>query len=376
VLAALTAALLPGAGAGAQRAAAESDVTVVDVDVTPSADDLADGFSVLTVDLSLTSSAPLPDTLAEGVVGESFVVRAQPASGSRTWVGPGEAVPDHLGWTDLQRVAGTSTAGTWRATVEVSPAWSGTWLVTDVADVGTPTVGDSIDVSDRGLLLDLGAVAPGWKAVPAPAPVKVVTGTEPWVPRARVTDRATGAGIAAAWLDYNFYAEPTLSPAPRMPAAARLPRADGSGYLALSPRPVVFQDGEQSRNVIHVYAGRGSRGYSWEAGTVLWPQVKWQANQRFSTSGRTVTASGNAWPAPAVYPAANPTVRLQQLVGRTWRTVASATVRSNGRYTIVWTAPTAGQQVVRVYKPGGATPGPVHLTSTGSTLAAATVTTS
>lgn len=365
-------ALVPGGG-GVQ--AVESDVTVVDVVVTPAADDLADGFATLTVDLTLRSTTPLPDSLSEGVMGESSVVRAEPVGGALPWLGAGESGPNGLGWTYLERVAGTPTDGTWQATTDLSPIWSGSWLVTAVADVGTPAPGDHVDVSDRGVTIDLGDGTPAWKVLPAPSPVRVVTGDETWVARARVTDRTTGAGVSSSWLGYDFYGEPLNQPRPRVPAGSRLRRADAQGYLSLAPTPVVFDDGEDSRDVIHVYGGRGGRGYSWEAATVLWPQVKWQANQRFSTSGRAVAVSGNAWPAPAVYRAVNPTVHLQRLVGRTWRTVASGQVRDNGRYSIAWTAPGAGPQVLRVYKPGGATAGPLYRTSVGSTLAAVTVTT-
>ena len=84
-----------------------------------------------------------------------------------------------------------------------------------------------------------------------------------------------------------------------------------------------------------------------------------------------MTAAGNAWPAPSVYPAVNSTVHLQVLTDGRWTTVTSARVRDNGRYTLTWTSPRAGAQHVRVYKPGGALPCRV---SVGSVLSAVGVT--
>lgn len=346
--------------------AADPVVTVVGVTVTPASDDLVDGFATLVVDVALESTEPLADVLGPAAV------RARPVVDPPAWSTFVEFAPGPISWERVTRVSGTARDGVWRATTEVSPFFSGDWRVTEVADFSTSDPYDSVDVSGFGASTALGTGAPPWRARPAPVPVRVVSGSESWTPRARVTDRVTGAGVPAPFDDYNFYAEPHGAPWVRLPAGWLRGRADSEGYLALSPRPVVFEDGERSRNVVHVYAGRGTRGLSWEAGTVLWPQVKWQANQRFSVSGRTVTASGNAWPAPAVYPAANPGIHLQQLVGRTWRTVATAQVRPNGRYTITWSAPAAGPQVVRVYKPGGATD---RQTSVGTVLGFVTVTT-
>lgn len=373
VVVALGLALLPGAGAAT---AADGTMTVVDVVVTPSADGLEDGFATLTVDVTLESTVPLDDVLA-WEMDDRFAVMAEPVTSSRSWVRDGEVVPDVVLWESVTRVSGTPQDGVWRGTTMVSDIHSGSWVVTRVRDYGTSAFFDLVDVSGLGAGVDLGPDGgPPWTVLPAPAAaVKVVTGAETWVPRARVTDRATGAGVAAAWLDYPFYAEPVISPAVRLPVGAVLPRADAQGYLGLTGRPVTSTDGEDSRSAIHVYGGRGSRGYSWEAATVLWPHVKWQANERFAVSGGTVTASGNAWPAPAVYPAVNPAIHLQQLVGRTWRTVATARVRDSGRYTIVWPAPTPGVQWVRVYKPGGVSTAGPYRTSAGTVLAAVSVVT-
>lgn len=358
-------ALVPGGG---PAMGAVGDMTVVEVSITPPADDVADGFATVEVEVALRSTTPLPDELS-GSMNDEYAVLAEQLA-------PVPAVrPASVTWKTITRVSGTSTDGVWRGQTEVSPIFAGSWTVTRVRDYGTSDEFDWVDTTDLGAGVDLGrGGVPPWQVAPAPlAPVRVVTGLERWTPRARVTERATGAGIAAFWLDYNFYAEPTGAPAVRLPSVPQ-DRADAQGYLTLSPVPVAEPGADYSRHAIHAYGGRGSRGASWEAATALWPQVKWQANQRFAVAGRTVAASGNAWPAPAVYDVPSRTIHLQQLVGRTWRTVATGAVRDNGRYTLTWTAPTAGAQVLRVYKPGGgAEPG--SQTSVGTALGSVTVTT-
>lgn len=352
---------------------AAPDVEVVDVALTGSGD-VSSGFATLRIDVALRSTAGLPDVLLGGSEGgHTDMVDAARVDGTPAWVEPGETLPAWIGWLELTRVSGTAHDGVWRGTTTVSRIHGSTWLVTQLYD-GSPDGWTDLTDLDLTFTVHDGAPPP-WAAVPAPAgPVHVVSGAESWTPRARLTSRASGAGIAGFWLPYNFYAEPTARPAVRLPADATLARADAQGYLTLPARRVVSADGEPNREVIHAYAKRGTRGYSWEAATTLWPTVKWQASQEISASGRTVVAIGKAWPAPSIYAAVNRNVHLQQLVGRTWRTVATARVRDNGRYTVEWSAPTAGNQVMRVYKPGGSELGGVRR-SVGTTLAAVTVTT-
>lgn len=352
-------------------ALAAPDVEVVDVALTGSGD-VSSGFATLRIDVALRSTAGLPDVLLGGTEGgHTDMVDAARVDGTPAWIEPGETLPAWIGWRELARVSGTAHDGVWRGTTTVSRIHGGTWLVTQLYD-GSPD--GWTDLTDLGLTFTVhDGAPPAWAAVPAPSgPVHVVSGAESWTPRARLTGRSSGAGIAGFWLTYNFYAEPTGRPAVRLPADATLARADARGHLTLPARRVVSADGEPNREVIHAYAKRGTRGYSWEAATALWPTVKWQASQEISASGRTVVAVGKAWPAPSIYAAVNRNVHLQQLVGRTWRTVATGRVRDNGRYTVEWSAPTTGNQVMRVYKPGGSELGGVRR-SVGTTLVHVTV---
>ncbi len=328
-------------------------LTVVDVTVTPVTDDLADGLGSLRVDVALASASGIPEVLTGGVSGTEPAAVAVPTTGGPAWAASGETLPARIEWPELRRTSGSTTDGVWSGTIEVSPIVSGNWLVTEVVDPADP--GRYLDVRAHGATTTLGSGPPPWQVAPAPAAaIRVVTGTETWVPRARVTTRATGAAVGGArWLDFPWWTAPVAAPEPHLPAGSALPRTGADGYVTLPATRVVLADGTQARHAVHVYADRGAAGYSWETATTLWPYVKWGLGQQLGASGRTVTATGKAWPAPVIHPAANRTIHLQRLVGWTWRTVASSRVRDSGRYTITWSAPSAGAWAVRVYKPGG-----------------------
>ncbi|WP_156252246.1 hypothetical protein [Pseudactinotalea terrae] len=346
---ALAGAVLLGAGSVASAPPAAAAVTIGDVVVSPIADGLEDGFGRLVVEVSLQSSESIPDEIFNGVHNDVLSVQMERVDDA-PWVTSSERPPQRLGWYALTRVSGTATDGVWRASITATPWHTGTWQVTQIETFAF----DAIDVSDRGLVVELGdpAAGPQWVVQPVfGSPVKVVTGNEMWTPQARVTDRSDGTAVRAPWLPWRG-GDPFNLPQSTLPSGTPLQQADATGYLALPAARVVGSEGELDRPVIHVYGRYGSRGYSWQAATTLFPYVKWQANSRFAVSGRTVTVTGNAWPAPSVYDAANTTIYLQRLVSGTWVTVATGHVRETGRYTMTWTGP-AGQVTLRVYKPGG-----------------------
>lgn len=368
VLVALTAALLPGTGSAA------AGFEVVDAELVPAEPDLTTGLARLQVVLTLTSDSPLPPVIGvdDDWPTNAFALPVDDAA----WQDVSEITPFRLDWGPLTQLDGTATAGRWQALADVSAGYTGTWLLAGVRDPSSPTPIDDtdfVDVTDLAATATVGDpdVGPVWSITNASAPVRVVTGSELWTERVRITDRATGAGLGG-------FVQTSISqfgPPARVPTGTALLRAAPDGSLTVRQSPVVSSS---LSTEVSAYAGRRSRGFSLEAMACVAPVVKWQANQRFSVSGRTVTASGNAWPAPSVFAAANDGVRLQQLVGRTWRTVANGNVRHNGRYDVVWTAPTAGTQVLRIWKPGGSeggTPGGGCAYSVGTTLAATSLVT-
>ncbi len=347
---------------------------VVDATVLPAASDLRTGLARVQLVLALTSDTPLPDVIAvdQDWPTNAFALPLDDAP----WARASETAPFRLDWATLTRIDGTSTGGRWQAVADVASGWTGRWRLAGVRDPFSSAPVDDldfVDVTGLGATTVVGdpGTGPRWSVENASVPVRVVSGEEFWTQRVRVTDRADGAGVGA-------FVDPTVSqfgPPGRLPVGADLLRASPDGLLTLGQQTVV--SGSLSAEV-SAYGGRGTRGFSLEGMACTAPVVKWQANQRFSVSGRSVTVNGNAWPAPGVYAAANDGVRLQQLVGRTWRTVGDGQVRYNGRYDMTWTAPTAGTLVLRVRKPGGQADsgrGQFCGYSVGTTLAAVTVVT-
>ena len=190
--------------------------------------------------------------------------------------------------------------------------------------------------------------------------VRVVTGDERWRPSVRLTTRG-GAPVAGA----RVYAEgvPFQDVVPQQyvlvyPAGTAQPTPSAFPYLTASDGvltlPAAYPLSRNPAMAAVAAWGSSSRYHTLMAEGFPPLVVKWQAKASFSAgAGDVVTMSGNAWPAPSIYRAANPTVHLQRLVGRTWRTEASGSVRANGRYTVVWDAPDAAGYWVRAYKPGG-----------------------
>jgi hypothetical protein len=342
---------ITGAAVLTATPAAAQDVTVRAVTVTPSKVDVATGFGTVTLDLTLQSHEPIGDTFGP-CGGRGFTANALPVAGSRPWLATDDEVTamDWLQWGPATRVSGTPTDGVWRTTALVSPVWTGSWTVTYVVNPVQPCGTLAIDVKGFGAVVDVGSARrPPWRVTQAPrAPTRVVTGEETWTPRVRVTDRVTGAGVPA-------FLRPCAACGtgdwePRLPTGAVLSRASSSGYWESGPRSV---RSDPFSMFLEAYGKRGTRGYSLESLGCVSPWVKWQANERVATSGRTVTITGNVWPAPRIYGAANPFIRFQVLTNGRWTTVTSVFVRQTGRYTLTWTAPSAGTFKVRAYKPGG-----------------------
>ena len=359
-----------------QPAAAEP-LTVGAVTLIDDQIDVSDGFGTLAVDVELADPEGIPDEITHDIMGDRTVLALEPVEGSRPWddQSPDDppAFPTFIAIDVMHRISGTSTDGVWRASLEVSPYFTGSYLVTR-AVISTNTGFHDVDVSDRGATVEIGdPAAPPWRVSQATLPMKVVTGREQWTARWRVTDRVTGAPISA-FMDWTTDLSIEVERRPQARTRTVGGRADGNGYFT---SPFVYTLGPEFDQSIawgKARASRGSRGFSLESMGCATPLVKWQANEHVAASGRTVTITGNAFPAPSLYTAANPSIHFQVLNGRTWRTVTSAVVRSNGRYTLVWTAPAAGTYWVRAYKPGGSEG--ACFASTGTVLTAVGVTVS
>jgi hypothetical protein len=339
---------------GLTATAAAQEVTLVGVTFTPSKLDVATGFATATLDLALQSDQPIADSFGSCEI-DTGSVYGTAVAGSRPWVAAGEQPVGWIEWAgSLTRVSGSPTDGVWRTTApsEFSPAFTGSWTVSSF--VNPFDCSGHIRVGPSGAFAVGSAERPPWKVMQAPLrPVKVVTGKELWTPRVRVTDRLTGAGIPA-FITYPcstcvFYQVARAHFSVRHPP----PRADSSGYWSHQPQ-MVSNDPFEAAGIVQAWGNRGTGGYSLEAEGCVRPWVKWQANERVTTSGRTITITGNAWPAPSSFFSPTPFIRFQVLTNGRWTTVTSAALRSTGRYTLNWTAPTASTFQVRAYKPGSA----------------------
>ena len=182
-LASVTAVLtvvLPGSVVNALPAAAEP-LTVGAVTVIDDQIDVSDGFGILAVDIELSDPEGIPDEIAHNIMGDRTVLALEPVEGSRPWDDqfPDDppAFPTFIAIDVMRRISGTSTDGVWRASVEVSPYFTGTYLVTR-AVISTNTGFNEVDVSDRDATVEIGdPAAPPWRVSQATLPMNVVTGT-------------------------------------------------------------------------------------------------------------------------------------------------------------------------------------------------------
>lgn len=358
--------LVVTAGSLSPPAAADEPPELVSVEVRPSEVDVTTGFGAFVVDVTLTDPEGLPDVIDPHSLElwPYHAVLAPSTSGGEV---------GYIGWKSLTRVSGTPQAGVWRGVTEVSPAWSEHYTVHSVVvldcffcqpnDPGHFTVtGPPLTVTGvRSWVLDDAGVA-----------IKVVTGQEPWTPRARVLSRTTGAPIPGAWVTTRgFYGGWDGLARQRTAPGVRV-GPDGV-WTATRSMPVVRGMSEQDYAV--AYGARGTRGWSLEAAMTLRPRIKWQANSRYSvTSGRTVTVTGNFFPAPSVLgqTGTGPNIHLQRLSPTgVWQTVATTRGRDNGRYSLTWASPGGGTAQLRIRLPGRALFGATYV---GTNLAPTVVT--
>ncbi len=360
---ALAAVVVTSALAAAVPSAAEEDTptTMRGVTLVDTRPGMPGGYTRLRLEVRLSDPDGLPDTLT------NFETEPYP-------VGYADVVPDvaarptdllrtALYWDRLDRTAGTATSGTWTGTATVTSVSTGTITLSRLVVTDDDQATTTIPVVNGPSVVLTGPPSLPWEYEVLNPPVKVVTGGERWTPSLRLVRRDDGTPVAQAVsaasgpgvVDKPYWTWSTTLVTPQFladyPSVFPL-RSSSSGLLTLPTY------GVQEPQYVGSLAGWGSgsgRYYTVAATGQLEPPVKWQAKASFGTSGGDVVMTGNAWPAPSVYAAANPAIHLQRLVGRTWRTEASSQVRANGRFTVVWDAPASSGYWVRAYKPGGVT---------------------
>lgn len=324
---------------------AEAPTEVVSVRIVNPVVDTTGGWAYPELEVHYRDPDGLPDRLGEPVA---------------TALGGTAKEPGELVFPRLDRVSGTATDGVWRGTVRVSSAWAGTYTVNQMVPVGTVTNGPTVTVNadDR------------WVVSATRQTLRVVTGRELWRPQARIT-RVDGSPVAGGRIvPGGFQAALPATPAPGAPA-------DANGVWT---SPVRFAIADSWRDFLPAFGGRGSRGWSLQGVTCADPTIKLQASSTYPAtpvaSGAALTVTGNVWPAPVILGPDLPTglLQLQRQSPAGWVTVATATARDSGRYTLTWQSPPSGTHSMRVRWPGAGSPAECELHSIGTTLATSVVT--
>jgi len=348
VCAAVTVASLLGVAPGATAAAPQpvaSGALQPLAQPSGSVSDVSLGVSAVAVDGVAVASVPVAFTLAGAPADATAVVLVRTTA---IW---DASAPRRL-VSAVTRVDGTEGNGTYRGTVLVPSSAHGGWRVEYVAfdvSAGVPSFLDAIDVSGQGVTLQVtGTHRPRFRferTTPAYPSTTVTL-------RGVLTDSATGRPLKGRAVSFgvdNLCVE-------HGPAATRTTDASGRAswtvrltdhllLCAWAPLPgTATYPLDYARPSYGVSGGRATFG------------VRLSASATAATvrAGRSTTVTGSVLAPFGTRTRAGATgtdVRLQRLVGRTWRTVNSAKVRSSARYTLTATPPGRGRHAYRVWFP-------------------------
>jgi hypothetical protein len=345
--------------AAAPVAAAAADTPdIVSIEMLTPQIDVGQGWAQATVSVHVRHAVGLPDVMRPTNSDNTNMVTAVQAGGF-----PG---PRSITWPELDRVSGTATDGVWQSAVRLSPAWSGSYAVSQVqlTDlVGEPfylpvTNGPAITVrgGDR------------WAVTTVRHPIKVVTGNERWRPQARIVSTVSGRPVGGARVRPGFYVDnlPAFSALATTPGTA----ADANG-LWISP--VTYSVNEREPILNYAYGGRGSRGWSLQGLGCVDLTVKLQASSTYSDTSliddQPLVVTGRVWPAGFGAP-----INLQRNLGAAgWQTLTTARARESGRYTLTWYPLAPGTYQLRVRLPGNGG-APCTTGTVGTTLTSTTAT--
>jgi len=261
---------------------------------------------------------------------------------------------------DLSQVSLSGTTGTFSGVWRIAATRGGTWTLTDLiwlslAGIHHQDPRVSPDATQTVTVVASQVPTATWALVPGTVPAYVNRNLPTTtVQRARVTFRtSTGAPIVGATVlwgtEYSCMdpMPPTLG-GPRWSDEVKLVTdavGQVSGKLHLD-----FGPGQTCVSLLGPPATASDLSTSALVLRVLpYPHMYYRAVSavplaRSVRVGRTVTIVGSASPLTD----ANRGVELQRLVGRTWRTIATAPLRSSGRYTVSATLPVPGPVHFRV----------------------------
>jgi hypothetical protein len=256
----------------------------------------------------------------------------------------------------LERTAGTAGSGTYTGTVYVPSTAAGGWRVSTVSDAVPETAASGGMPTERDPRTD--GVPDATLAVTGTHPPRIRLTIDPTpvpYPSARYTAVATYSDVTSGRplagrsvvIGFDNDCVESLPPARTTDAHGQVRRlqADDQGYLvcAWAPLPV---PAPTSR---------------WRLGYAVWStratyRVRLGAAPARSSVrlGSSVTVNGNVVAVggiPPVAAAVGTRIRLQRLVGRTWRSVNEAKVSSSGRFHVAATPPSRGRHLYRVWFP-------------------------
>ena len=242
---------------------------------------------------------------------------------------------------DVPRVSSVAGHDTYSALWRIASTRNGTWTIVELMWCGqnleaidprrTPGVTRTVTV--RGTALPVATVTYVPKALPFPTRRNGAGGRSQ---RAVLTYRtATGAPIRGAAVLLGTEYACWSSPIPPTPGNAAWPTTtlvtDSAGRVS-----VLLNDLDPCVSLLGPAA---SAGFAYTRALVrtdslarryYYSTVSAAATSNRVVVGRTLTVNGAVLPRKG-------TVRLQRLIGRTWRTIGSAAVRASGRFTL--TAP-------------------------------------
>jgi hypothetical protein len=256
----------------------------------------------------------------------------------------------------LQRSSGTPGAGTYRGIFYVPSSAAGAWRVSTVSDAQPDSGSLGQMTNDRDPRAD--GVPDAVLAVTGTHPPRIRLAIEPtpvpypstrYTAVATYTEVTTGRPIVGRPVVIGFDSECVESaPAGQSTDAhgqVRRVVQDAHGFLVCAWAPLPVPAATFQWRLAYVVTGTGAT-YTVRLGAKP-ARTSVKLGSSTTVDGNVVAVGGE----PPRAAAAGTYVRLQRLVGRTWRSVNLARVSSSGRYHVAATPPSRGRHLYRVWFP-------------------------
>jgi hypothetical protein len=256
----------------------------------------------------------------------------------------------------LERSSGSPGSGTYQGTVYVPSSAAGNWRVSAVSDAEWNSGSSGAMSTTRDPRAD--GVPDAALAVHGTHPPRIRLAIDPTpvpYPSTRYTavatysDVATGRPLVGRPVVIGFDSECAEGspPGQRTDAHGQVRRIiqDAHGFLVCASAPLPVPAATFQWRVNYVVMATGAT-YTVRLGA--------KPARTSVERGSSTTVNGNVVAVgaePGRAAAADTHVRLQRLVGRTWRSVNEARVTSSGRYHVVATPPSRGRHLYRVWFP-------------------------